>query len=412
MIGPENESIAKEAAEQGLCLHCLGRLFAKTGSGYTNSQRGALILEMLKRPPGDASSIEDCSLCEGLFDELGDFLALIEQASQGYEYETFLVGTRVDPETTEKEEGLWNTLKAVTQEPIKSELNREIGKLVEKQLGKKVDFKTPHLNFVVDTRYNNIELSVMPLYIYGRYRKLERGVPQTKWFCRKCRGRGCSYCGGSGKMYPTSVEELAGAPALEMAQGEDHSFHGMGREDIDARMLGNGRPFVLEISKPRKRSIDLEAIEKKINDENKGRIEVEGLEFSGLATIRNIKASKSRKSYEAFVEFETEPDKEKVYKVAIIFRNSSIQQQTPNRVSHRRADLKRERTVHEFEILELEGAKAAIRITGDSGLYIKELLHGDDGRTKPNFAEEVGVACRVTALDVVRIWDEQDENQA
>ena len=35
-------------------------------------------------------------------------------------------------------------------------------------------------------------------------------------------------------------------------QPKDYKFHTGGREDIDVRMLGNGRPFVLEILDPKK----------------------------------------------------------------------------------------------------------------------------------------------------------------
>jgi len=34
-------------------------------------------------------------------------------------------------------------------------------------------------------------------------------------------------------------------------------LHGMGREDVDARMLGRGRPFIIEIKEPRRRHFDL-----------------------------------------------------------------------------------------------------------------------------------------------------------
>ena len=64
-------------------------------------------------------------------------------------------------------------------------------------------------------------------------------------------------------MYQTSVEEIVAEKVMETSEGQEHSFHGMGREDIDARMLGNGRPFVLEIKNPVKRFIDLKEMEEK-----------------------------------------------------------------------------------------------------------------------------------------------------
>ena len=45
-----------------------------------------------------------------------------------------------------------------------------------------------------------------------------------------------------------------------MSGGKEHFFHGMGREDIDALCLGEGRPFVLELSEPRIRDIDLDEL--------------------------------------------------------------------------------------------------------------------------------------------------------
>ena len=65
------------------------------------------------------------------------------------------------------------------------------------------------------------------------------------------------------KLYPESVEELTSKPLLEAAEGETTSFHASGREDIDARMLGTGRPFVIQVSEPKKRSIDLKELKQK-----------------------------------------------------------------------------------------------------------------------------------------------------
>ena len=51
-----------------------------------------------------------------------------------------------------------------------------------------------------------------------------------------------------------SVEELIAKIALKYTKSDDESFHGCGREDIDALMLGRGRPFVLELKNPKKRT--------------------------------------------------------------------------------------------------------------------------------------------------------------
>ena len=66
------------------------------------------------------------------------------------------------------------------------------------------------------------------------------------------------------------LKNLISKPFLEAAEGEETAFHASGREDIDARMLGTGRPFVVEISKPKKRILDLKKIEETINVGAKG----------------------------------------------------------------------------------------------------------------------------------------------
>src|SRR3989442_13830033 len=71
-------------------------------------------------------------------------------------------------------------------------------------------------------------------------------------------------------------------------------MHGMGREDVDARMLGRGRPFIVEIKEPRKRRIDLEAAVGRINAS--GIVEVDQLvpaTGAGVVTLKGGRASKA-----------------------------------------------------------------------------------------------------------------------
>ena len=48
-------------------------------------------------------------------------------------------------------------------------------------------------------------------------------------------------------MSDSSVEECIGEILLPYFHGKSYKFHTAGREDVDVRMLGNGRPFVLEV---------------------------------------------------------------------------------------------------------------------------------------------------------------------
>ena len=133
--------------------------------------------------------------------------------------------------------------------------------------------------------------------MYGRYRKLERGIPQTKWPCRACKGRGCEKCDYTGLQYSSSVQALIGDPLLELFGSEEHAFHGMGREDIDVRCLGRGRPFVIELKKPYKRDVDMNLIMDAINSSAENRREVSDMRPSNRSEVVRVKDTPAEKSY-------------------------------------------------------------------------------------------------------------------
>ncbi len=398
--------IAGRALERPLCNHCLGRLFASVSSGLSNEQRGELVRSSLPPAP-PPSRIEDCTVCRGLFAEVDKFVELAAGASEGYEFSSILVGTKVDPEMTEAEEQLWADLGATETEAIKAELNREIGKRLEKRLERTVDFTNPEMVFLVDTRFDTVTVTVAPLFAYGRYRKFSREIPQTRWPCRECRGKGCPHCDGRGRMYELSVQDLTGPVVMRHADGEEDFFHGMGREDIDARMLGNGRPFVVEVRRPRRRRLDYEAIEREINEGAKGLVEVTGLRPSDRAEMRAIKGAASPKTYRVRVRFQAPVDHGKLNEVVGALAEKPISQFTPNRVSHRRANLERVRTIRRLEVESASGPEVVFVVEADSGTYIKELMHGDEGRTQPSVAALVGLPCEVLELDVIGIGDRE-----
>ena len=399
--------LAGRALQRPLCNHCLGRLFASVSRGLSNEQRGVLVRSSLSGAPVPPEDMSQCSICKGLFGEIEKFANLCTKESEGYEFSTFLVGTKIDAEIIEDEEAFWTEIGAKETESIKAEMNREIGKVLEKKIAKTVDFGNPEVVFLIDTRFDKVVLDVTPLFVYGRYRKHSRELPQTRWPCRECRGKGCPRCGGKGRMYDSSVQDLIGPILMKHANGTEEFFHGMGREDIDARMLGNGRPFVAEVRKPRRRVLNLLSIQNEINSEAKGLIDVEGLRPSNRSEVRDIKESTHPKSYRVRVRFQQPIDHGKLNELVAALAEKPISQLTPNRVAHRRAHLERKRTIRDFKVESVEGFEVVFVVEADSGTYIKELMHGDEGRTKPNVAEIVGVPCEVLELDVIGIGDKE-----
>jgi len=155
----------------------------------------------------------------------------------------------------------------------------------------------PQILALIDVLTLSVDLDVRAHYMYGRYRKLERGIPQTRWPCRACKGRGCERCEMTGLQYQKSVQDLIGNPLLSVFGSKEHAFHGMGREDIDVRCMGRGRPFVIEMKEPRLRIADPVELMKMINDNAEGSIDITSLRDSTRSEVVRLKETPAEKSY-------------------------------------------------------------------------------------------------------------------
>lgn len=406
----------KVLSEGQVCDHCLGRLFGRLSTGLSNIERGrairiVLALEDDVRGEQFFHTSTVCWICNGLFEQVPVWAERALDALKEYEFRTYLVGTHVSSMLVASEEMAWSMLSELHAEPLKAEMNREVGKLIGEATGKEVDFEHPDVVVMLDLERDVVEVKPSPIFIMGRYRKLVRGIPQTRWPHRACRGRGCEECGFTGKQYPESVDELISAPVVQAFMAEDTAFHGCGREDIDARMLGRGRPFVLEIISPKRRTIDLEELERMINECAEGKVEVEGLTYTTRKTVQRLKAAKYPKRYRLRVALEREVSPERISRALEDIVSSTIAQRTPKRVAHRRADKVRYRRVYEAELVALEGTRAEIELRCESGLYVKELVSGDDGRTTPSLSQLLDVGASVEELDVVDVEDEDSQDE-
>ncbi len=375
-------------------------MFGKLGECMTNDVRGRMIREALAESGTETQAEEFCPLCENVFDMIDRFAEAAAEKVNEVESDNFLIGTRVEPEIAKREKDIVAEHGLEFAEGIKSELNREIGKVAILSIHRPVEFKNPQVVACVDTRFAEVTLDIAPLFIAGRYNKFSREIPQTIWPCRVCHGKGCDHCHGKGKMYPTSVQEIIGDIAVEMCGGKEHFFHGMGREDIDARMLGDGRPFVLEISDPKVRNIDLDELQRRACNEMAA---YNSLHFVKREAVERYKGAAADKVYRVHVIADGKVNKERVFDVALSFKNANIDQRTPQRVEHRRADLVRRRRIHWVKADAVNEDSFDLELETDSGTYVKEFVSGDDGRSVPSFSERLGVRCKVETLDVLAI---------
>ena len=343
-----------------------------------------------KPEAGLVSKEEECPLCLGSFlimDRIGGMIR--SELDSVPEIGSFSIGTKIPKEAENIEETIWENIDIGNARSVKAGLNTEIGKWIEKN--SKYRFSPdPDVRMIYDPKRNSVEKQVTSVYIYGYYNKLKRMIRQTK----------------RADSEDESVEGLIEETVLKEIGGMKAVLHGSGREDIDVLMLGNGRPFVLEIVGPGKRKISgrfLKALEKKINLHAKKKISVSLKRICRKDLVATIKRAMFDKEYEALVELDkpiTKPEMERIPNQMILM------QRTPVRVANRRADLIRKRRIKDMRTEWVDGRHFKANILSQSGTYIKEFVSGDGGRTNPSISSILGRAAFCKELNVLKIHSE------
>lgn len=81
-------------------------------------------------------------------------------------------------------------------------------------------------------------------------------------------------------------------------------------------------------------------------------------------------------------------------------KDLKIDQKTPLRVLHRRPLAVRARVIHSMETQYVDEHHFRLHLKTQAGTYIKEFVHGDFGRTKPNIGSLMNVTADILELDV------------
>lgn len=363
-----------------LCSHCFGR----------NRRNRRVRLGKDK----------ECFICRGLFSEIGSLVSETAKKMKGIEWKTFSVSSTIPREVLIREEDVWDHGSLFHALSIKNGLNRVLAAEVSSATGRKPGMPNPDISIVFDFLRKKAMVTPNPLFIFGRYNKFSRDISQSKWYCRKCWGKGCSFCKGTGRMY-ISVEDILSAVFIPKANAKEASFHAAGREDIDARMLGDGRPFILELMEPKRRRLNLKKIEKEINKDR--RVGVNDLMFVRKEDIPIVTNARFDKDYLATLKAGKKMSKKDLKKIKEL-EGCTIHQRTPTRVAHRRADKVRKRKIKIIRPTIKKG-KIHLLLTVEAGTYVKEFAYGDGGRTRPSISSVLGCKVECDKLDVLKVHD-------
>lgn len=361
------------------------RILARSGF-----ERSKTTLESL----GLKSYEEKCYICNNLlFSDLDTFIRLIENQTLEIEFNTFQVTSFIPKEIVKKDDFIKVEFSISTGESIKTEFNRVLSNLIEEKIKKKHSMISPDVTLLLNPIKKTVVAHPNPVYVYGKYRKLSSGISQT----RKV-----------GKDPLTSIEGLLASVFVPVFKAKDVKLHGAGREDVDALMLGGGRPFVLEVVEPKKRAVVLSSLEDTFNSSFKGIAEISSLRFCSKKEIVKIKmiGEKISKVYRLKVKADKIPSEEEIAKVEKMVQNLVIYQRTPTRVLWRRTDKVRKKVIKWIKISPINEKEMEVILEAQGGTYVKEFIDGDNGRTRPSLAELLNTPLKWESLEVLEIKGE------
>ncbi len=268
-----------------------------------------------------------------------------------------------------------------------------------------------------------------PIYLHGYYTKSRRDVSQTPFVVVVENNE-------STTLGVTSVEEEICRPIQQLLGVSTHNnnptaepsvqygmckFHASGREDMDVRMLlrpntpssSKGRPFCIQLIDalcPLESEKQLEEI---VNCINEGEGEANPLWYGtnpmgvGVApTLRLVLSSafsglqadteSKVKHYGCHCWCEQELPENWTFEIT---KPLMIQQRTPLRVVHRRANLIRERQILNAHATRIDNHHFRLVMSTQAGTYVKEFVHGDLRRTTPSMASLLGTKTNLLLLD-------------
>ncbi len=241
---------------------------------------------------------------------------------------------------------------------------------------------------------HKIELQHSSVFVAGKYNKFSRSLPQTPWVIDGVR------------KVETSVQELISPRVISLFRASDVRFSSSGREDVDVLMLGNGRPFLLELTNPMDASVsseELSAMESEINSTTDLIAVRELVRVSKESSVLLKEGEEEKKkTYMALVWTDQEISEESL-RVLSESKDLVIKQTTPIRVLHRRTLAVRERVIYLMETEMIDAHHFRLKLVTQAGTYIKEFVHGDFGRTQPTVGTLMGCSADILSLNVLDV---------
>jgi tRNA pseudouridine synthase 10 len=326
---------------------------------------------------------EECSLCGGLLSQLTKMASTVVEKSREYEFDTFLIGASLPQSLLDKEDELRARLKIKGKENVKSQITRIVSRKVALATGKKIDYSRPDLTVLISPAESTVILTSRSIWLKGAYRKLVRGIAQRASICEVCNGVGCAACNYSGKK-GNSVQSIISSYFMKLFKAESCNFVWLGSEDENSLVEGDGRPFFVEMMKPKKRAAP--RVKKKTR--RRGDLAYYSEQGVEIAPPEKLKSKPQQvPQFEVlarvYLKRNESPNS--------TFRAEDIAKDFKNVVVSVRLSRKYRMVQRKIRSIEAEAkdSSATLTIRCDGGIPLKKLVTGQDGTVEPNMSPYV-----------------------
>ena len=375
----QSDTVSKILKNYDLCEYCTGRLISKIVGKPPSKFLGKKYLKKLGK-----SDHKTCYICKNIFDSLEFVLSNIFEKSSHFDFKTFHLGITLKPSFLERDDYLKSKFKIKGIENIKFGIAKELAKKISRRTNSKRITDDPDLFIQANFKDESCILRAKPMFVYGRYNKKIRKLPQKQGLCRSCNGIGCHNCDFKGIENLQSIEGKISNLFIKKFDCNQVKINWIGGEDQSSLVLGKGRPFFAKILNPKRRN----RILRKTSD-------LEGVYLSELQKLSiQPKGSIPFKSEVSITIDTKKPISSNQLKKLKILENAEIQ-------DFSRDKRRIKKRIYKVGYKKLGKTSFILDLFADGGISIKSLIQQSD--VVPNVSELLENQCECKKFDFKNI---------
>ncbi|MBM3895528.1 MAG: pseudouridine synthase [Thaumarchaeota archaeon] len=372
-------SIAKKILDEySLCVACTGRLFAKKLDLSSHEQLGKKIYRLLQK-----NEPNKCFVCKNFLLKTSHFVEKLIEISSEYEFLTFLVGSILKPSIVDNDDEIRSKFHLRGIDSVKTDFTNQIAKNFSSKTKSQIDYLNPEITLTIDLKSDSYQVKSKPLFLFGKYTKTERGIPQKEKPCSNCDGKGCRTCNNHGICTFDSVEGKIAKLVFDKFGADQIKITWIGGEDKSSLVLNKGRPFFVKVINPKKRNVRLG---KKIT---KDKVVIHNL----YPIKQNPKTSFPFKTkIQIRVETENNIIKDKLKPIETLVKNTIAVYDKSKR---------NKKSIYTAKYKLISSNSFSLFMTADGGLPIKRFVEGND--VFPNLTDLLGTKCSCKEFDFYEV---------